>query len=448
MEEAARLRRAEAEGFRTLARIKLDAMVRDRVIADLDATERRALATIENHRQALEALARRRDEAQAALDKAEAAKHDRDQELANALDALDQQRQRTAERIETDSSWQAAKVAVAQAEEIAANADEKASRAEADLAEKGKPYDDDPLFTYLWTRRHGQAEDTSGNFVRFFDRRVAQLIGYRDARANYAMLQEIPARLREHAKSKQGDVDIAKERVAETERKALVTDGIEALDARVEAGHTAVKAAENAVMKITGELEQIEADRQKALGPGDDAVYGNAVELLSQALAQEDLRQLYQEALRTPTKADEQAIISISKMREELPKADGEVAQIRTQIRDMARRRTELEGGRDRARNIGYDDPRGTFGSGQDVLGQVIGGILSGTLGGGALDRVLRDNYRRPVPRADPDFGGWGRAPSWPYPWDQGRGGGGSWPGGGGASSGGSGGGWRTGGSF
>jgi hypothetical protein len=199
MEEAARLRRAEAEGFRTLARIKLDAMVRDRVIADLDATERRALAMIENHRQALEDLARRRDDAQAALDKAEAAKHDRDQELAHALDALDQQRQRTAERIKTDASWQAAKTSVAGGEEIAANSDKKASLAEADLADKGKPYENDPLFMYLWTRRHGQAEDTSGNFVRFFDRRVALLIGYRDARANYAMLQEIPARLREHA---------------------------------------------------------------------------------------------------------------------------------------------------------------------------------------------------------------------------------------------------------
>ena len=60
-------------------------------------------------------------------------------------------------------------------------------------------------------------------------------------------------------------------------------------------------------------------------------------------------------------------------------KADGEVAQIRAKIREMAGRRAELEGARDRARSVGYDDPRGTFGgSGQDVLGQVIGGILGG----------------------------------------------------------------------
>ena len=34
----------EAEGFRMLARVRLDAMVREKVIGDLDADERRALA--------------------------------------------------------------------------------------------------------------------------------------------------------------------------------------------------------------------------------------------------------------------------------------------------------------------------------------------------------------------------------------------------------------------
>jgi hypothetical protein len=76
--------------------------------------------------------------------------------------------------------------------------------------------------------------------------------------------------------------------------------------------------------------------------------------------------------------------------------------------RFAARRRTELEGARDRARDAGYEDPRGTFGSnGQEMIGEVIGGILRGVLQGGTLDRVLRDNYRYPRRRADPDFN-WG----------------------------------------
>ena len=63
MDEVTRLRREEAEGFRVLARVRLDTMMRDRVIENLDATERRVLAMLENHRRQIEDLARRRDHA-------------------------------------------------------------------------------------------------------------------------------------------------------------------------------------------------------------------------------------------------------------------------------------------------------------------------------------------------------------------------------------------------
>ena len=447
MEEAARLRREEAGGFRALARVRLDAMMRDRVIGALDATEQRALEMIESHRREIEGLAQGRDKTQSALDRAEANKHDCNEKLAGALDALDHQRQQTAERIKSDSSWSAAKAAAAAAREIAANADQKAALAEADLAAKGKPYENDVLFMYLWAKKHGQAEDASGPLVRFFDRRVARLVGYHEARANYAMLKEIPARLREHAKNKQGDVEAALAHVAELERRALVADGIEPLEAKAAEAHAAMKAAEAAVVRITAELQTIEAARQTALAAGDDVVHDRAVDLLAQELAGEDLRQLYQEAVRTATKADDQAISAISGAREARQKADAEVAQIRSEIRAMANRRSELEGARDRARNVGYDDPRGSFGGSRDMIGEVIGGVLRGALQGVALDRVLRDNYRFPAPRADPDFGGGRGTPSWPTPWGGDRADAGGSGSRGGEGDGGDSG-WRTGGTF
>ena len=82
IEEAARLRREESQAFRTLARIKLDGLMHDKVIAGLDATEQRALAMIESHRKALEVLSRKRDEAQRRLVEAEATKHKCGQDLA------------------------------------------------------------------------------------------------------------------------------------------------------------------------------------------------------------------------------------------------------------------------------------------------------------------------------------------------------------------------------
>src|SRR5262249_57005753 len=119
----------------------------------------------------VEELAHRRDEAQAQLEKAETAKHERDHSLADAIEALDERGGQTAERVKQDAAWTAAKAAVDAAEKVATNADKKASLAEADLATKRKPYEDDPIFMYLWHKKHGQAEDTSGALTKFFDRK-------------------------------------------------------------------------------------------------------------------------------------------------------------------------------------------------------------------------------------------------------------------------------------
>jgi hypothetical protein len=419
MEDATRLRSEESQAFRTLARVKLDDLMREKVISHIDAAEQRALAIIDNHRKALEELSHKRDDAQQRLAQAEAKKHKCDQDLAQVLDELDRFRHNVAGRIKDDPDWRAAEAAAEEAKKIAANADQKASLSEADLAQKRKPYEDDPLFMYLWNKKFGQAEALSYYFVRYFDRMVARLMDYPGARANYAMLLEIPMRLREHANAKEKDATACQDRVMMLERKTLVAAGIEPIEAQAEAGTTAVKAAADEVVKMTSELAGIEAERQKEDGAGEGAVYNRAVEMLAQTLAQEDLGRLYQDALQTATKEDDEAVISIGKTREALNKADTDVSQIRTQIREMARRRVELEGARDRARNSGFDNPMGNYGSAQDAIGVVIGGILRGALSGGDLDRVLRDNYRFPAPRSDPDFGGWSRKASFPASWER-----------------------------
>ncbi|HKU96352.1 MAG TPA: hypothetical protein VJR58_13805, partial [Vineibacter sp.] len=231
----------------------------------------------------------------------------------------------------------------------------------------------------------------------------------------------------EHAQGKQQDVATAQAHVATLERAALVADGIEALETNVESAEAAVKVGASEILKITADLQAIDAERQKVFGIGDEGVYGGAVSLLADGLARDDLRQLYEEARRTPTLADDEVIGAITQARAAYEKADGEIAHLRTSIRDMASRRRELESSRDRARNQGYEDPRGTFDDNNQVL-DVIGTILGGVLRSGILDRALSDNHR--------SSGG----SSWP----------GSWGGGGSSDRDdrGSGGGWRTGGSF
>jgi len=81
---------------------------------------------------------------------------------------------------------------------IIRNAEEKLAQAEADRDNKRRPYEADPLFMYLWRRRFGTRDYAARSFVRSLDRKVAHLIGFEAARVNYAMLLELPDRMREH----------------------------------------------------------------------------------------------------------------------------------------------------------------------------------------------------------------------------------------------------------
>ncbi len=82
---------------------------------------------------------------------------------------------------------------------MADEAERKAAQAAADRDEKRRPYEADPLFMYLWRRRFGTKAYRAFSPVRYLDRKVAHLVGYEGARANYATLLALPDRLAEHA---------------------------------------------------------------------------------------------------------------------------------------------------------------------------------------------------------------------------------------------------------
>ena len=300
----------EAEGFRALARVRLDAMVRDQVIGDLDETERQALAMLEDRRREIDELARRRDEAQAALDKAEAAKHDaRSGARRCARSASTSCADRTAERIKADDRWRKAKAAVETAEEIADNADEKAAEAEADLDGEGQALRGRSAVHVSLDQEHAQAEDRSGSFVRFFDRegRASRRLSgctreLRDAARKFR------SRLREHAKNKENDVDDGESASRRDRAQGAGRRRYRTARSAVEAAHAAMKSAEDAVVKITAELAEDRsgaADGSSSRRREERTARGRSAGASARARRSEPA---LPEASSTPTTADDQAI--------------------------------------------------------------------------------------------------------------------------------------------
>ena len=426
--EAERLRKDRTDALRELARVKLDEMAAGRLVSDLDAGERRAIQVLDDYRLRIAATAERREALLKEVTAAEAERHAAAAVLEQALEALEALRAQAEARVQATPEWETARSKVDAADTIATEAEKKATTSEDDLGAKRKPYDDDPLFAYLWRRRFGTSDYKAGNIVRMIDRIVADFIGFGDVRANYAALVEIPLRLREHATAKRGDAAAAQTELATIERKTMLEAGVDTREQALAEARRKLAAADDAVENRQALLKKVEDDRAALLTGGTDPVYTEALTTIASADGSDDIATLYREARRTPTSADEAIVRRLESIDASLVKADAETASVRRSAQDLARRRTEVEQVRDRFRSAGYDHPNTTFGNESDIA-NALKSILGGAVRSGILWDLLRRGYSSRPARGRSTFG----SPNFPFPFPM--------PGGGTVGS--AGGGWR-----
>lgn len=433
-EDAARLRERQAEGFRALARMRLDAIARDEVVGQLESAEQRAKQVLAERRTALARATAEREKLEDQVEAAEAERTARAKALDAALEPVEALTQATEARMPSIRAWVDQVERLKAAEATAAAAEDKAKQAEGDRDQKGKPYEADNLFIYLWKRGYGTSAYQAGAISRYFDGMVARLIEFDAARPNYYMLNEIPRRLREHATRLREDVEAEIDRREEIERKALEDAGIVPLEKAVDAAEDAVEVADGKLKALQTKLAELDKQQASLLDERQDVALRGAVEELATALRREDLNTLFRRAQETPTPEDEKIVTALRDVEGALVRKAAEAEEVRKTVVDMARRRSELERSESSFRTSGYNHPLGQF-MNNVVIAQIIAAMIRGSASARDLEDAYRNGYsRRP---GNDSFGGGIRLPrsgQW--------GGGGSW-GGGGRSGGG---GFRTGG--
>ena len=444
---AERLRGQEADAFRQLARVRLDALDQGPVGQRLDRAEREALTMLAEKREALATLSARRKAAAEKLATAQDARRTvagRLEDVSERIMALDAA---TREKLPKDPSWIAADAKVRDAERLAARAEAKAKQAEEDRVVKGRPFEDDRLFMYLWENGFGTSRYAASFFARYFDRKVARLIGFVEARPNYAMLTEIPVRLAAHAARLREEVGTVTAARTSLERRALEADGIGALEAEFAKVKAEIDAGNAGIAATQSDLATLDASHDALVG-GDDPALKRALDGVAASLAATDLQTLYADAFATPTPEDEKIVRRIEEIDKSVARAEHDVTTARAAMGEVARRRAELEETRNRFLRSGYDRPGVTFNN-ENMLGNVIGGIIGGIVSSPELWRVILGGYQAPRHHDGGWIGGGPRIPGGGGDWF-GGGSGGGWSGGGGSSGGfgGDGGGFSTGGGF
>ncbi|MCA8974508.1 MAG: hypothetical protein KDC98_07285, partial [Planctomycetes bacterium] len=398
--DLAEVRRAETRTLAELAKVRLGELDGDRIAAELDAADREALAQLadrdrERDRLAAALAAGARDLAAMMAQRA-SLREGRDA----AAGAHESRAAATMQRLGEDDGYRTQLGHVEFITAQAAEANEKARRAEADRIEKGKPYEADKLFTYLWRRRYRFPEyrpvalfgPLFGPLLRALDSWVARLCGYDGAHRDYGMLLEIPVRLRAHADAVAAEAEAEAEKLRELQQEAMAADGVPELLTRLEAAQQELDELDQRIGQAEAEQDRLGLE-QAAVSAGNDPWSARARQAIEAQLQREDILTLHRDAAATPTPRDDELVLQVSALR---TRKDGLAIACAEAEAEQARAKTAFDGVDDlsrRFRRRDFESSNSMFDSDFDI-GDLLAGILGGGLRSGDAWSTLRRRQR------------------------------------------------------
>jgi hypothetical protein len=446
--ELERLRQMELGCLSVLARMRLREIEAAQVSAQLDATGESVRALLGQR-----AIAQADTEAEIAGAEERRAELQREREKEHGVvDAaeqrLDEARAAAQKALAADERYKEALAAAEASDRVADLAEEKAKAAHTDRIEKGKPYEADPLFSYLWTRGFGTPAYVGVGLSRALDRWVARVAGFEPLRRDYWLLTELPPRMDEHAQRMRLKAEDDLAAVRALEKAAAEAAGVPQREDELEKAAEGLGAVDAKIEAHEAELDAL-VEKRAAFAAGDDELSRRCNEVLRDALRGETMRSLRERATGTPTPDDDAAVDQLTVVRADLPRLEEEAKRSRALHETNRERAAKLEEIRKRFKQSRYDAVSSEFVNGA-LIATLLTQLLAGALGvGDAWDTLKKQQRYRQL--ADPRFGS-GRFPRGPNPWGGGWGSGGGWGGGGGGfgkrGGGFGGGGFRTGGGF
>jgi len=395
--------RLRSEGYRELASMRLD-IIKQGADETLNAAEMRAAGLMTDH----EAFTRRIEGeltlASTALSEAEANRRQGEVHVDEALRAYEALVSQTESAVQAEPAYVALKKAFEESRAVAQRAEQKLELARADRIEKGRPYENDPLFSYLWERRFRTSEYRHGGLTRALDNWVAKLCAYDEACLNYSRLTELPDRIAEHLASMRLEEAEAQAAIERFEAEALEARGAGRLSAELGAAKDELKRLDQQVLDAEQKHASLREQQERAAS-GDTGPQEMARRVIEEGLTGASFPDLKVLVAETTTLEDDRIVEALVKLRtEEL--------QLEVNWRNVealpARRRAAvdtLELVRRRFKEAGLDSPfvmilRGAFEAALEAYAR------GPSPDGDGLWRAIRATVRQAPRQEDDYFGG------------------------------------------
>ena len=389
-ERTAKLNETKASLIKQLANIYLDKNISKQLSSDLSIAQNQAHKVLEKHDVNLNRFEKSLKKLDAQIAQNAVLRRQELNKIDDAQNELKTLSEKIKKQISSDETYSKLQKKLHELEKIAKESMDKTLLSEKDKEQKGAPYRNDILFMYLWNKKFGTTNYKASLLTRFFDKKIAALVRYHDARPNFSMLNEIPIRLREHANYQASLVLKAEEEIDTLEIQAIDKAGGKPFRQKL------IKAQEDLV-KIDEKMLELEDERDeetqnyRALAQGREPAFEKASQILTQSLEHQDILALIRMANNTTTNEDNNIVNQLEDINTLILDEKPESKQLKSRLKTLTNRRRELEDIEYEFKKSRFDDPRSIFKK-DSLTGSLLSEFLAGAISGAVYWRQWQNN--------------------------------------------------------
>jgi hypothetical protein len=396
------IQQEQAAAYDALAALRLDLMQAGGK-AEFGALEASARALTERHAAFVASEQAKLEAAAAALAQLEAKRTELAAEHDAAVAAYEGKVAEVEAGLKSSAAYGELVNAAEEARAVTQRAQQKLELARTDRQEKGAPYEQDPLFSYLWKRKFRSPDYEAGGLIRMLDGWVARLCRYDQAFLNYQRLTELPDRIAEHAVYVAGLEDAAEAALVAAEEQAMADAGIGALKTAADALKAGIAACDAEIVAAE-EAHRAQAQRHEAALKEEAGPAVEARRLLEAELRKASFPDLRVLAAETVELEDDRIVDQLVRLRAEEMSLDLESGQrlIRPGLlrEDLAR----MEALRRQFKEARFDSPYALMS--RAAFEQMLGELARDRADVRDVLRRFSRSVKQAEPRSHPDFGG------------------------------------------
>lgn len=399
----AELQREQADAYSALADIRLDVVSAGISLDDLAGAERKAHKLLSKHEEYTEQQRALVDQSARQIAVLEDERREVASGLDDAIESYEDRVQKIESALELDENYLGLAEALEEASAIVARSEQKLELAQEDRKKKGAPYDEDPLFSYLWKRGFRTTQYQGRGLTKMLDGWVARLIKFDRARLNYARLTELPERLREHLERVRGEEAASQKALEEAEQSAMIDGGAAELEASANRLRGVLESLDEKIELAEKKHRQTVEAHDLVLSGGKGPA-ADARKLLEAALKQASFPDLRLLAAETIELEDDRIVDRLVKLRAEQMSLELDERDVHERPSRIKNDLHALERVRSQFKRARYDSPYASFKA--SVIDRVLSGTSSGRLDVGDAMRMLRKGLIQREPKTPRGFGG------------------------------------------